>query len=196
MKKKMFLIFVAILVVACSVVFVSCNKDKTPTERGNISRTISAFYAGENDNFAVSIQSGKREKNFMADGKAVDVVDFTELTILPLKVHDCEEYVFVINGESATLSGKVKGNEFGEYIISVNLDFTPVSVTIGEGEGADAAHDDDFEHGNPRGLERTRDCDYRGCEAGSEHYARRTFCRHLRQGYHHDGWWLSAPRFR
>ena len=67
MKKKVFLIFVAILVVVCSVVFVSCNKDKTPTERGNISRTISAFYAGENDNFAVSIQSGKREKNFMAD---------------------------------------------------------------------------------------------------------------------------------
>ena len=137
MKKKVFLIFVAILVVVCSVVFVSCNKDKTPTERGNISRTISAFYAGENDNFAVSIQSGKREKNFMADGKATDVVDFTELTILPLKVHDCEEYVFVINGESATLSGKVKGNEFGEYIISVNLDFTPISVTIGEGEGAE-----------------------------------------------------------
>lgn len=136
MKKKIAVVFVAISVLVFMVSFVGCSKT-TPTETSNVSRSISAFYAGENENFAVSIEFGQREKNFMADGKAVDVVDTVELVILPLKVHDDTEYAFVVNGDGATLSGRVKGNEFGEYVMPLALDFTPLSVTIGEGESAE-----------------------------------------------------------
>ena len=56
MKKKLILIFVAILVALLALVSVSCNRDKTPPVENNVSREICAFYVGETENFAVSIE--------------------------------------------------------------------------------------------------------------------------------------------
>lgn len=137
MKKKLILIFVAMLSMIFALVFVSCNKDATPPVESNVSREICAFYVGETENFAVSIEVGKREKNFVADGVSREVVDMVELVIIPLKVHDYEEYAYTLKKDDCTLSGRVKGNEFGEYATIINLDFAPATITIGEGEGAE-----------------------------------------------------------
>lgn len=137
MKKKFVLVFVAILTLSLALVFTACNKDKTPSVESNVSREISAFYVGENSNFAVSVEFGRREKNFVADGVSREVVDMVELVIIPLKVHDCEEYAYTLKKDDCTLSGKVSGNEFGEYVAIVNLDFAPTSITIGEGDSAE-----------------------------------------------------------
>ncbi len=138
MKKKIFVILLAMILVLSFGVFVGCNKDKPDNkESDNISRDISAFYVGENENYAVSIEVGRREKNFMADGVSKDVCAHTELVVIPLKVNDCEEYSFCISNETASLSGKIKGNQFGEYIASINLEFVPTAITIGEGENAE-----------------------------------------------------------
>lgn len=41
-----------------------------------MSRLTEAYYAGESDLFAVTIEKGRREKRFVADGIARDVCDF------------------------------------------------------------------------------------------------------------------------
>lgn len=136
MKKKIIAFLLILIIIASTVVFCACNKIDEPEKESNISRQVLAFYAGENEDFAVSVELLKREKIFIADGKATDVVDICELNITPLKVHDNTEYLFSITDGTATLSGKIKGNQFGEYCQELKLDFTPTSITIGEGENA------------------------------------------------------------
>ena len=72
----MFLAVTLIAVLACAVsVLTACNlfkKDKQ--ECDNVSRQTDAYFVGESAQFAVSIEKGKREKTFIADGKATDVV--------------------------------------------------------------------------------------------------------------------------
>ena len=136
MKKKFIAVLMIITILVALVVFCACNKPVTPKEESNVSRSVSAFYAGENEDFAVSVEFLDREKTFVADGRTCDVVECVELKIIPLKVHDDTEYTFSITDGSVTLSGKIKGNQFGEYKQDINLDFTPTSITIGEGENA------------------------------------------------------------
>ena len=136
MKRKFIAVLLTIIILVLTAVLCACNMIEEPQEESNISRQVLAFYAGENEDFAVSIEFLKREKNFIADGKATDVVHVAEINITPLKVHDNNEYCFAITNGTDTLSGKIKGNQFGEYCMDWNLDFVPTSITIGEGEDA------------------------------------------------------------
>ena len=136
MKKIFIAVLLILTILVSAVVFCACNKTEEPQEESNISRQVLAFYAGENENFAVSVEFLKREKQFVADGKTSDVIDLVELTVVPLKVHDESEYAFALTNGSSTLSGRIKGNGFGEYCQDLSLDFAPTSITIGEGENA------------------------------------------------------------
>ncbi len=93
-----------------------------------------SYFAGESEDFAVSIETGRREKSFIADGKSTDVVDFAEIIITPLKRNDCEKISYVIKGQDATLNGEVATSNYGEFIGELKLDFTPVSITLTAGE--------------------------------------------------------------
>lgn len=134
MKKKFIAVLLVLFIIVLPLVLCACNNTEEPKEESNVSRQVLAFYAGENEDFAVSVEFLKREKTFFADGRATDVVDVVELEVLPLKVHDNNEYSFALTDGSSTLSGKIKGNQFGEYCQDINLDFVPTSITIGEGE--------------------------------------------------------------
>lgn len=136
MKKKFIAVLLVLFIIVLTALFCACNKTEEPKEESNVSRRVLGFYAGENEDFAVSVEFLKREKTFLADGKTTGVVDIVELEILPLKVHDNNEYAFALTDGTSTLSGKIKGNQFGEYCQDLNLDFVPTSITIGEGETA------------------------------------------------------------
>ncbi|MEG1663013.1 MAG: hypothetical protein RR338_03415, partial [Clostridia bacterium] len=83
MKKKILSCLAIFVVAVLSVVsLVACNKgggDKDKSD--NISRMTKSYYAGESELFAVSVECGRREKTFIADGKCCDVVDFQEISI-------------------------------------------------------------------------------------------------------------------
>ncbi|MCM1306782.1 MAG: PepSY domain-containing protein [Bacteroides sp.] len=132
MKKKIYLVLTLILVFICVFALVACNK---PQEKANdnVSRRTDAYFAGESETFAVSVEKGRRERTFIADGKATDVVDFCQITVIPLKSNDYESINFVINGDDTTLSGEITASDFGEYSATVELGFTPKSVTVTAG---------------------------------------------------------------
>ncbi len=120
--------------VCVGLCFVACNKNVDETPKDNISRLTNSYYAGESDCFAVSLEQGRREKTFIADGTAKEVEDFTELTILPLKKNEYECISYVFAGEDNTLSGEIKKNDNGEYVSCISLDFVPTSITLTAGE--------------------------------------------------------------
>lgn len=135
MKRKIILTLSAIAVLICTLgVLVACgNKNKGTTPSDNISRRTDAYFAGECELFAVSVEQGKREKTFIADGKATDVIDFCQITIIPLKSNDYETVNYIVTGGENTLSGDIATSEFGEYFTLIELGFTPEKVTVTAG---------------------------------------------------------------
>lgn len=136
MKRKLFLIIAAIAVIASAMgIFVACgNKGGgKDAEKDNISRMTDTYYAGECELFAVSVESGKRERTFIADGKATDVIDFCRITVLPLKANAYESVNFVLSDGEKTLSGEIKKSDFGEYCLDIQLDFVPKAVDVTAG---------------------------------------------------------------
>ena len=137
MKRKICLILVAILCLSLSfVVLCACNKKTNDEQKDNISRLTEQYYAGESDLFAVSIEKGRREKNFIADGVAKDVCEFTELIIVPLKTNDYTAVSYVISADDKTVSGEIKCSSSGEFVTSIALDFVPKTITVTAGEAS------------------------------------------------------------
>jgi len=135
MKKKIYLVLTLILVLVCaSVVLVACGSKQPGGAKDNISRRTDAYFAGESEQFAVSVEKGRREKTFIADGKATDVVDFCQITVIPLKSNDYKSINFVIKGDDSTLSGEITTSYFGEFFSLIELGFTPKTVTVTAGE--------------------------------------------------------------
>lgn len=135
MRRKTCLILVSILCITLLLVALcACNKKGDGESKDNISRLTEAFYAGESDLFAVSVETGRREKNFIADGVAKDVCDFTELTIVPLKSNDYKTLAYVISSDDKTLSGEIQCGISGEFVASIALDFVPKTITVSAGE--------------------------------------------------------------
>lgn len=135
MKRKNCLILVSILcLLSLAFCLVACNKKPHSEQNGNVSRLTEAYYAGESDLFAVSIEKGKREKTFIADGIAKDVCPFTELVVTPLKSNDFEVISYVISADDKTLSGEVKCGKGGEFVASIALDFVPKTITLSVGD--------------------------------------------------------------
>lgn len=137
MKRKIIFAIVAIFVLGClAFALVACDlkgSDHKNQPKSNISRRTDAYYAGESELFAVSIEQGKREKVFIADGKATDVEDFCQITVTPLASNSYDGISFKINGDNATLEGEVKSTDFGEYSATINLSFVPTGVVLTAG---------------------------------------------------------------
>ena len=135
MKRKICLIFVAILcVVSALVALCACNKKDNAESKDNVSRLTEAYYAGESVLFAVTIEKGRREKSFIADGIAKDVCDFTELTITPLKSNEYQSIAYVVCADNKTVSGEIQSGKSGEFTASIALDFVPTTIRVTAGE--------------------------------------------------------------
>ncbi len=133
-RKSILIVFIVALIAILSLSFVACNKQPSAEPTDNISRETSEYYAGESETFAVTIECGRREKCFIADGKAVDVESFCELKILQLKVIECDTISYLIANESNTLSGSIAKDDNGEFCALITLDFAPTAITLTIGE--------------------------------------------------------------
>lgn len=131
MKRKCLLILTVILCIgAMCACLVACNKTDVDDKNDNICRMTEQFYAGESDMFYVSIEEGRREATFIADGVARDVGDFTELCILPLKSNSYGVLTYTISNETSTFSGEVQAGRHGEFVTSIALDFIPTKIIV------------------------------------------------------------------
>lgn len=138
MKRKTSLILIVFACLLClSVVLFGCNKDGENDENDNICRITQRYYAGESEAFAVSVEWGRREKNFIADGIATDVADFVEISIQPLKSNDYTLIKYTLQDDTHTFSGEVESGNYGDFKASIALDFLPTKVLIGEDETKD-----------------------------------------------------------
>lgn len=134
MKRKIYLIVTLILVLICAAgLLAACTNNNGNEVKDNVSRRTDAYFAGESELFAVSVEKGRREKTFIADGKATDVTDFCQITVVPLKSNGYEKINFVINGDGATLSGELTASDFGEFSQPIELSFAPITVTVTAG---------------------------------------------------------------
>ena len=97
MKKKIALIVCIVLLVSCTAALLAACDNKTGAEASDVSRSVSALYTGGGEDFVVSIEQGRREDPFIADGKVSEVKDFVELTVTPLSVNTYEEIAYVIS---------------------------------------------------------------------------------------------------
>ncbi len=135
MKRKIVLSIIAIVATLCAVFALSaCNPKGTDSKPDNISRLTEAYYAGESEAFAVTIETGRREKVFIADGKATDVENFCQITVTPLAVNDYTGVSYVVAGGGSTLSGEITSANYGEYTSAITLNFIPHTVTVTAGE--------------------------------------------------------------
>lgn len=133
-RKTVVIIAVALLTICLACVLCACDAKKGDELKSNVSRETSAFYAGESDLFAVTLEKGKRESVFIADGKATDVVEFTQITVTPLKSNDYEQIEYALACDAETLTGVVQKSDFGEFTATIELDFVPDKVTITAGD--------------------------------------------------------------
>lgn len=132
MKRKVSLILIVALCLFClSVALIGCNKNEKEEQNDNICRITQKYYAGESEAFAVSIEWGRREKNFIADGIASDVVDFVEICIQPLKSNEYTDIQYTLQDENHTFVGEVTSGNYGDFKASIALDFIPTKVLIG-----------------------------------------------------------------
>lgn len=129
MKRKT-LILITVCILALAFGLVACNKTSDDAKSDNICRLTEQFYAGESENFYASIECGRREKTFIADGVAREVADFCELCILPLKSNSLEGISYQIWGGQNSLSGEVKAGRHGEFVASIALDFIPEKIVL------------------------------------------------------------------
>ncbi|UKI14288.1 MAG: hypothetical protein L6V85_09540 [Clostridiales bacterium] len=96
-----------------TVFSLSACKKKNKQNEVDISKNVSYAethrYVGENEDFKVAVTSGVREKLFIADGKATDVINFTEITLIPLKANlQNKTYTFVLNYEGGSVEGRTQ----------------------------------------------------------------------------------------
>ena len=135
MKKKTVLILSAILILVLAVTaLAACNKKGDDALPDDVSRSVTALYTGENENFAVTVEVGRRENPFIADGKATDVKDFAEITVVPLSSNDYTEISYTLTADGANLAGTLTGNNFGEFRQEIPLEFCPAAITVTTGE--------------------------------------------------------------
>lgn len=113
---------------------VGCNKKADDVIPDNISRETLGYLAGENEDFAVTVESGRREKFFIADGKATDVESFTQITVTPLKSNEYQSIAYELKGGESALSGTLTPTAFQIFTASISLNFAPTSVTVTAGD--------------------------------------------------------------
>lgn len=112
MKKTVLFILTIILALGTAFSLTACKKKNKQNDvdiSKNVSYAETHRYVGENEDFKVAVTSGIRERLFIADGKATDVSNFTEITLIPLKAKlQNKTYKFVLNYDGGSVDGELK----------------------------------------------------------------------------------------
>lgn len=134
MKRKLSFLIAAALLSILPFAFAACNKTEVKTKPDNISRQTDAYYAGENADFAVSIEFGKSEKPFIADGKCAGAENFVRLTVTPLIKNDFEKIGYSVFASDSEFSGELTAGDRGDFWDDIALNFSPEKITLVAGD--------------------------------------------------------------
>ncbi len=147
--KKVFIMLLA--AVAAVITFLSaCTADLTE----NVSEIRRGYFSAEDDVMTVTVVSGMRERNYVADGVAGELVPYTLVTVVPKTFDPDATYTYAVSANGASYGGTMKVHPFaasfsaeveaeltGEITVTVNdREYAPVDMT-GDGVSFDKAID-------------------------------------------------------
>lgn len=117
MKRKIFLCF---LLVGVSLMFFGCGNNILKLVKDNMSEITEVYYYAEKQNFSVSISYGKRENEYITDGKSEDKVDFCLLS-LNLKETSKDEIktAKIIIDDNETSLELLRNPKNGAYMVDI-----------------------------------------------------------------------------
>lgn len=105
----------AISVLILLILFVSlfgCNQKKEiDPVKNQVSFYHSSLYCGQNESFSVTIESGKKEKDLIIDGRVGAMTDFTKIRVTPLNADNFgKDYSYELIGKNGKLNGKLEND--------------------------------------------------------------------------------------
>lgn len=116
--KRLFVIVLLILSILC---FAACNskpQGEDSTLLNNVSLRHEYYFSGATEDYAVTIEIGKREKVLVADGKVGDICTYTEISVRNLSGDLEGAYSFEISAGDSKLNGTLSKNVFGSCLTS------------------------------------------------------------------------------
>lgn len=117
--KKIILLLMTVTLAACTILcLASCSHKQIEEPETGMQKYVSNVYesllTGADDNFSVSLYSGRQEKLFVADGAAGELQNFVTLKIVPKSVDLLNNtYTYTITGDKGTLQGDLEKGLFG-----------------------------------------------------------------------------------
>lgn len=136
MRKKLTALAAILVLAIAAFTLAACNNKPSGDKASDVSRITDAYYAGEDAAFAVTVECGKREKPFIADGIVSGFNAFCEITVVPLVKNQFEKIDFELTAEGSTLNGSLESNGFGEFVSEIDLNFAPDKIKLTAGETA------------------------------------------------------------
>lgn len=122
-----------LVLVSCMLLLTGCSNNVKQNELDDyISYLVEQSIVGENDNFTVIIEGGKKEEVFVDDGKVGKLVDFTKITIVPKHTNNKSVLpVRLIEGDKDDSLELNKDAFTGNYEQSISKRINPRKVIIG-----------------------------------------------------------------
>lgn len=143
MKKIILCLMTVTMAVGMIFGLASCGGNEIDEPETGLQKYVSNVYesllTGADDNFSVSLYSGRQEKLFVADGAAGELQPFVTLKVVPKSTDLLNNtYTYTITGDKGTLEGDLVkglfGASFSADISSLDTVGTPQSVTLTHGE--------------------------------------------------------------
>lgn len=121
-----------LVVLSCLFAFTGCSKDVKNNGLNNyISYLQEQSIVGENENYTVIIDGGKKEEVFVDDGKVGKLVDFTKIVVVPKKSNNKSTIeVRLIEGNKDDSIELTKDSFTGNYEKTINNRINPRKVII------------------------------------------------------------------
>lgn len=127
MKKFCFFIFL----IFCSFALVSCSSKKNFS--ANISEKDEMLFSCEDDNFFVTLCTGKRENPYVVDGKSEKLIDFAVLSVFKKSLNvENNKVEFDIKTENIQKKGTFEVNPFdGSFVVDLlDVGENPKNITV------------------------------------------------------------------
>lgn len=133
-KKRLFFILTIILMASTAVSLIACNKpsDEYKLVEKSVSHMQQELMTGKTANLKANLSVGKKEKQFVADGKVGEMYDFCILTVTPLNLDMFDKkFTYVLTGTNGELKGEMEKNILGVAFSSEIADYSKIGTVTG-----------------------------------------------------------------
>lgn len=125
-------IFVFVCFITCFIVLTGCSSVEYRLAKENIAEIRECLYVGENKEINATLSCGKREKDYVINGYATELIEFGVLTFELLKpVDEFENFepMFVLFVGTKRYDGVLEKNPFdGTYVADIKKNINTTDV--------------------------------------------------------------------